>query len=107
MPKKRSPKKRSPKRRSPAKRSPKKRSPKKRSPRSPKKRSPRSPKTSSGGFPFKFVDTISDPKTYPKTSNTSFIVDNTTDNTDIINLLNRSEDEYNEYLDRKYEGGDW
>ncbi len=57
----RSPKKRSPKKRSPAKRSPKKRSPKKRSPRSPKKRSQRSPKTSSGGWPIKFVDTISDP----------------------------------------------
>ena len=68
MPKRRSPKKRSPKKRSPrspAKRSPKKRSPKRRSPakRSPKKRSPakRSPKTSSGGWPIKFVDTISDP----------------------------------------------
>jgi hypothetical protein len=75
MPKRRSPAKRSPKRRSPAKRSPKRRSPakrtsKKRSPakRTSKRRSPakrtsvkRSPKTSSGGWPMKFVDTISDP----------------------------------------------
>ena len=76
MPKRRSPAKRTSKRRSPAKRTSKRRSPakrtsKKRSPakrtsvkRSPAKRTSvkRSPKTSSsGGWPMKFVDTISDP----------------------------------------------
>ncbi len=70
MPKRRSPAKRTSKRRSPAKRTSKRRSPakrtsKRRSPakRTSVKRSPRSSstKTSSGGWPMKFVDNISDP----------------------------------------------